>query len=364
MIKAVIQAGGLGTRISTITNNKIPKAMIEIDGYPVLYHQIINLKMNNINDIIIIVGFLGNVIKDYFGDGKKIGVNISYIEENPNNLLGTAGSLFYLKNKIDDDFIFLLADIFIDINFLKMIEFHKSHDGDITLFTHPNSHPYDSDLVVADYNNKVISFDSKNNDRSNYNYNNLVNAGVMIFSKNVLEYIKSNDKYSYEVDIVEPLIEKGMVYSYKSTEYAKDIGTPDRFNKVVADYYNGICAKKNFSNKQKAFFLDCDDIVNYNKNIISLKDNIVSFLSSINNSEYLCFVICNKYIFNKESFVRYLDTILGKKGVYIDEMFFYKDDINILLYDISNKYNIDLDLSIINFNNSFVSLSKIKRLMI
>ena len=196
-MKAIIQAGGKGTRISSITGDTIPKPMLEISGYPILYHQILNLKKSGIDDITIIVGHLGEIIKDYFKDGHDLGVNISYITEDPTKPLGTAGALYYLKDKVDDDFIFLLADVFIDIDFKKMADFHYEHKAEVTLLTHPNSHPFDSDLVVADKNNKVTSFDHKTNDRTKYNYHNLVNAGIMIFSKETLDLIKEEKKYSY-----------------------------------------------------------------------------------------------------------------------------------------------------------------------
>ena len=86
-MKAVIQAGGKGTRISSITGDVIPKPMLEVAGYPILYHQIMNLKKSGINDITIIVGHLGEIIQNYFGNGDKLGVNINYVVENASNYL-------------------------------------------------------------------------------------------------------------------------------------------------------------------------------------------------------------------------------------------------------------------------------------
>ncbi|UKI29235.1 MAG: nucleotidyltransferase family protein [Clostridium sp.] len=183
-MKAVIQAGGKGTRISEITGDVIPKPMLEISGYPILYHQMMNLKKNGITDITIIIGHLGNVIKDYFKDGKELGLNISYVEEDPQKPLGTAGSLYFLKDKLKENFVFLLADVFIDIDFEKMEQYHIANNADVTLLTHPNGHPFDSDLVVEE-GGVVKSFDYKTNDRTKYNYSNLVNAGIMIFSPSV-----------------------------------------------------------------------------------------------------------------------------------------------------------------------------------
>lgn len=335
-MKAVIQAGGKGTRISSITGDVIPKPMLEIDGYPILYHQIMNLKKSGITDITLIIGHLGNIIKDYFKDGKKLGININYIEEDPNKPLGTAGSLYYLKDTMKDDFIFLLADVFLDIDFRKMIEFHQNKKASVTLLTHPNSHPFDSDLVVVDGNNQVLKFDHKTNDRSKYDYNNLVNAGVMIFSSYTLDFIKDEGKYSYEKDIVEPLIKEGKVYSYKSTEYAKDMGTPERYQRVEEDYFEGICESRNLLNKQKAIFLDRDGTINKlvgflkKPEDLELLPGVAEAIKMINNSEYLCIVVTNQPVVARgdvtfeelDEIHKKLETLLGRDEAYIDDLYF------------------------------------------
>lgn len=335
-MQAVIQAGGKGTRISSITGDTIPKPMLEIDGYPILYHQLMNLKKNNIKEITIIDGHLGHIIKEYFGNGEKLGLNIQYVDEDPDNPLGTAGSLYDLKNKITDDFIFLLADVFIDIDFQKMYEFHQSNHADVTLLTHPNSHPFDSDLIVADDKSQVQALDSKNNDRSNYYYNNLVNAGVMIFSPKVLDFIKEKKKYSYEKDIVMPLIKSGKVYSYKSSEYAKDMGTPERYEQVKKDYSNGLPNNRNLKNKQKAIFLDRDGTINEyvgflrNTDDLRLMDNVAEAIKMINSSEYLAIVVTNQPVIARGEVTidelndihKKMETLLGNDGAYIDDLYY------------------------------------------
>lgn len=335
-MKAVIQAGGKGTRISSITGDIIPKPMLEISEYPILYYQIMNLKKYGITDITIIVGHLGNIIQNYFQDGKKFGVNISYVVEDPNKPLGTAGALYYLKDKINDDFVFLLADVFIDIDFKKMEEFHYKNSAGVTLLTHPNSHPFDSDLVVVDNKNKVLTFDHKTNDRTNYNYHNLVNAGVMIFSKDTLDLIKEEKKYSYEKDIVVPLIEQGKVFSYKSSEYAKDMGTPERYAHVQEDYNKGLPASKNLSNKQKCIFLDRDGTINEyvgflrNEEQMKLIPGVSQAIRNINDSEYLCIVITNQPVIARgevtitqlEEIHKKMEKLLGNDGAFINDLYY------------------------------------------
>ena len=335
-MKAVIQAGGKGTRVSSITGDTIPKPMLEISGKPILYHQIMNLKRYGITDITIIVGHLGNVIEDYFKDGSSLGVNISYVEEDPNKPLGTAGSLYYLKDIIDEDYIFLLADVFIDINFNKMEEFHKKNNADVTLLTHPNSHPFDSDLVVCNDNDKVITFDHKTNDRTKYNYHNLVNAGVMIFSKRTLELLTEEKKYSYEKDIVEPLIKEEKVFSYKSSEYAKDMGTPERYQKVQDDYDAGIPFSRNLENKQKCIFLDRDGTINEFVGLLTKADmlelipGVGEAIQRINDSEYLCIVVTNQPVIARgnttieelNNIHMKMEKLLGEEGAYINDLYY------------------------------------------
>lgn len=335
-MKAVIQAGGKGTRISSITGDIIPKPMLEISEYPILYYQIMNLKKYGITDITIIVGHLGNIIQNYFQDGKKFGVNISYVVEDPNKPLGTAGALYYLKDKINDDFVFLLADVFIDIDFKKMEEFHYKNNAGVTLLTHPNSHPFDSDLIVVDNRNKVLTFDHKTNDRTNYNYHNLVNAGVMIFSKDTLDLIKEEKKYSYEKDIVVPLIEQGRVFSYKSSEYAKDMGTPERYAHVQEDYNKGLPESRNLSNKQKCIFLDRDGTINEyvgflrNEEQMKLIPGVAQAIRNINDSEYLCIVITNQPVIARgevtitqlEEIHKKMEKLLGNDGAFINDLYY------------------------------------------
>ena len=335
-MKAVIQAGGKGTRVSSITGNKIPKPMLEVDGYPILYHQIMNLKKSNITDIVLIVGYLGEVIEQYFGDGKKLGVHIDYFRENPDYPLGTAGALYYLKNTIKDDFVFLLADIFIDVDFIKMKKFHDDNNADVTLFTHPNSHPYDSDLVVVDSSNVVSGFDYKTNDRSKYDYHNVVNAGIMIFSPIVFRYLKEEKKYNYEKDIIFPLIKDGRVLSYKSTEYARDMGTPERYEKIKNDYFSGYTATRNLFNPQKCIFLDRDGTINQHVGFLKSKDQfqllpgVVEAIKKINGSDYLCIVVTNQPVIARgeasfqdlDDIHKRFETILGENGAYVDDIYF------------------------------------------
>lgn len=162
-MEAVIMAGGKGTRLQSVAKD-IPKPMIKILGKPLLEYQIDSLRESGIDNIILIIGYLGNIIQEYFADGTKFGVNIQYIiEEKP---LGTAGALYYLKEKIQGDFVFVFGDLLLDIDWNRFVGFHKKNNGLITLYGHPNSHPYDSDVIVSDENNRVIKIEPKKDRKS------------------------------------------------------------------------------------------------------------------------------------------------------------------------------------------------------
>ena len=148
-MQAVIMAGGKGTRLAALTKDEIPKPMVPVAGKPLLLWQVECLKENGITDLIMVIGHLGEKIQEYFGDGSKFGVQIEYfVEEVP---LGTAGSFYYLKKMLKEDtFLMMSGDLLFDIDFDRMVRFHKEKGSAATLFVHPNGHPHDSDLLVLD----------------------------------------------------------------------------------------------------------------------------------------------------------------------------------------------------------------------
>ncbi len=332
-MKAVIMAGGKGTRISSITTD-IPKAMMPIVGIPIILHQINCLKKSGINEIYVVIGHLGNVIKNYLKDGSDFNVKIKYIEESLP--LGTGGALYYLKNYISDDFVFLFGDVFLSVDFNRMINYHCSKKSDATLFVHPNIHPYDSVLVNSDINGKIIDIDSKRTARD-YDYKNNVNAGIFIFSPKIFNYVKEPVKTDLENNIIVPMINDGCnMFTYKSTEYAKDMGTPERYYDVNQDCESGLVEARNLSNPQKCIFLDRDGTINEYVGFLRKKEDmklipgVVEAIRKINNSEYLCIVVTNQPVVARgevsfselNNIHKKLETLLGNEGVYVDDIYF------------------------------------------
>lgn len=339
-MKVVIMAGGRGTRISSIAND-IPKPMIKIMGKPVLEHELECLKKQGLTDIIITVGHLGHIIVDYFGDGSGIspvtgepfGVAIEYYTEK--EPLGNAGALFKIKDKLTEDFLLLNGDAIFDINFNRFIGFHKEHGGIATLFTHPNSHPYDSGLIFADENNSVQKWLTKEDERPQW-YRNRVNAGLHVLSPKVLETKIDTPKVDLDRQLLKPLAGTGKMFCYDSPEYVKDMGTPDRYEAICRDYDNGRVQAKNLTNKQKAIFLDRDGTINqyvgFLRNIddFELLPGVCDAIKRINQSGYLAIVATNQPVIARgdvsfselQEIHNKMETLLGEQGAYLDGIYF------------------------------------------
>ena len=339
-MKAVIMAGGRGTRISSVARD-IPKPMIRIGNMPVLEHEIGCLKRQGFTDLIITVSHLGDIIMDYFGDGSKIspvtgesfGVSIEYyFEKEP---LGNAGALFRLKDKLTEDFLLLNADAIFDVDFNRFVAFHKEKGGIATLFTHPNSHPYDSGLILADDNGAVEQWLTKEDPRPTY-YRNRVNAGLHVLSPEVLNVDVITPKVDLDRQLLKPLAGSGKMFCYDSPEYVKDMGTPERYEAVCRDFREGKVQARNLKNPQKAVFLDRDGTINRYVGFLRKEEDfellpgVAEAIGKINASGYLAIVVTNQPVIARgevtvpelQNIHNKMETLLGYKGVYLDAIYY------------------------------------------
>lgn len=334
-MQAVIMAGGKGTRLAALTKDEIPKPMVPVAGKPLLLWQVERLKENGITDIIMVIGHLGEKIQEYFGDGSDYGVQIRYFVETVP--LGTAGSFYYLKAMLKDDtFIMMSGDLLFDIDFERMVRFHKDKNSAATLFVHPNGHPYDSDLLVLDSEDRAVRFDSKHNIRD-YWYDNCVNAGIFVLDKKICDRVLEPVKRNLENDIIKGMIEDGEpVYGYRSPEYVKDVGTVERINQALSDIESGFIADKCLKQKQRCIFLDRDGTINqyrgfvYKEEDFELEECALEAIRKINKSGYLGIVVTNQPVVARglceiedvERTHKKLATLLGREGVYLDDILF------------------------------------------
>ena len=349
-MKVVIMAGGKGTRIASVRSD-VPKPMIQICGKPILEHQIDNLKACGLTDIILVIGYLGDKIKEYFGDGSRIGVNIEYfVEDHP---LGTAGALFKMP-QLTEDFLLLCGDVIIDVDFNRFIAFHKEKKAWASLVAHPNGHPYDSSLLVTEIDapktvggmpedtHRVIRWMAKEDERTYYK--NRVNAGIELISPDLLKetmkhfvprHPETPDKIDLDRDVLKPNIPSGRIFAYDTPEYIKDMGTPDRFYETEKDIESGKVHARNLKNKQKAIFLDRDGTINKmvgfvtNPEQFELIEGAAEAIKTINKSGYLAIVVTNQPVIARgdctfeelQTIHDKMETELGKVGAFVDAIY-------------------------------------------
>jgi D-glycero-D-manno-heptose 1,7-bisphosphate phosphatase len=330
-MKVVIMAGGKGTRLNSL-NSQLPKPLIDINNKPILLWQIETLKRQGFNDIIITIGFLGEKIRAYFGDGTKFGVNITYfLETEP---LGTAGSLFKLYNHLSENFILINGDLVFDVDFSKMIQFHYEKNSFATILTHPNNHPFDSSIIIQDYKSNIV-LDWLNKEDNRIWYRNLVNSGIHILKKQLFNSNVYEEFCDLDRNILKPLVKSRKLFSYTSPEYVKDVGTPDRFYATENDLKNGLVKSSNLTLKQKAAFFDRDGTINIYKGFLRNIDDfelipeIDKVISKYNDLGYIVIVITNQPVIARGEVTwtklnqihNKMETLLGKKGAYINDIF-------------------------------------------
>lgn len=377
-MQAVIMAGGKGTRLRSVTGDELPKPLALVLGKPILQWQVECLREGGVSEILMVVGYLGHKIEEFFGDGSAFGVHITYFhEETP---LGTAGALALIKERLEPVFWLVFGDVIFDIDLDRMQRFHQEKKALATLFVHPNSHPFDSDLLVMDKTGAVLEMKGKDVPREGW-YHNQVNAGFYLLDRAVCNEIQKNVKTGLEKDVLLPLAAKsGRVYGYVSPEYIKDVGTPERITAAARDLEQGIVARRNLRHPQRCVFLDRDGTINEYRGLVSREKDLVldphaaEAIRMLNENGWLAIVVTNQPVVARglcdietvEQIHAKMETLLGREGAYLDNICFCphhpdkgypeenpvfkischcrKPDIG-MLENCARKYNIDLSSS-------------------
>lgn len=331
-MKAVILAGGKGTRLGSLTS-AIPKPLVEINGKSILEHQLDYLKKENITDIIVLTGHFGQKIHDFLGDGSPFGLKIECLQES--TPLGTAGCLAAVRDRLTADFLVLYGDVILDINIQGLTKFHFDHQAAATLVVHPNDHPGDSDLVVADQDWKVKTFISKKEHGGNF-LDNLVNAAMYILSPAILDYIVL-EKSDFIRDVFPRILkDQKAIFAYNTTEYIKDVGTLERIERVGKHLKSGLVAQRNLTKPQKAIFIDRDGTINEEIGLLADEKDLrlipgsENAIKKINQSGFLAVCVTNQPVIARHlcdlndlaNIHKKLATLLGAGNAYLDRLYF------------------------------------------
>jgi len=228
-MKALILAGGLGTRLRELSGD-LPKPMISVAGKPFIEYIILNLRDQGIKEVVIAVHHMADKIKSYFGSGNRWEVDITYSEEE--EPLGTGGAIKKAEKYLDDTFLVLNGDSYCNFNLKDFVEFHNSKRSKATLLlTKVSSEEAKNFGSVILNENKIVDFSEK----SSHNDEVLVNCGVYLFEPTILDYIPSNKKVSIEDDIFPVLANSGLLCGYRNEGYFSDIGRPETYKKFKKD---------------------------------------------------------------------------------------------------------------------------------
>ncbi len=238
-MQAVILAGGAGTRLRPLTL-AVPKPMIKINGKPFLQYILEELKKYGVRDIILCVGYLADKFKEYFGDGSKLGINLSYSVER--EFLGTAGAVKLAEKYLEDDFVLMNGDTYLPIDYAEIYgEFKKSGKMGL-MVVYDNREKVALENVSVDDQGLVDAYEKKEplkkgdqlvevktGPSKDYKY---VDAGVYVFNRDILKLIERGRFVSLEGDVYPELIKSRQLKAHITSKRYYDLGTPERMELI------------------------------------------------------------------------------------------------------------------------------------
>lgn len=237
MTQILIIAGGYGTRIASIAREQ-PKCMLDVEKKPFLEYQIELFKKQGFKDIIFCLGHLADVVMDYFKDGSRFGLNITYSLEK--ETLGTAGAIKLAEKKIDGNFIVFYGDVFTDMDINDFLEFHEKKKGIASISIRKKKDPTKSSSIITITNQRVTSFIEKPSSEQVMRFENVekyINNGIYVCRKEILGYIPKNKPCDFGFDLFPGILEKGeKIYGYATEDYFREIGTPRKYELFLDEF--------------------------------------------------------------------------------------------------------------------------------
>ena len=332
--QAVIVAGGKATRLGPI-GEQLPKALLPVGDQPLLGHSLQLLQRHGIKDVIICTGHLSEHIQDYACDGTQWGLRIRYSQET--TPLGTAGCLRAIEPPASTDFLVLYADVLMELDLGALLEAHYQSGADATLVVHPNNHPHDSDLIDIDPTTGLVKAIHRKPHAPNTWLPNRVNACLYVLSPQVLKLIPRGIKADCAHDLFPSALEAGYrLLAYRTAEYLKDIGTPDRVREAEQDIRSGRVAMANRNHARGAVFLDRDGVLVREVDLLSDPDKLellpgaAGAVRRLNQAGWLVVVVTNQPVVARglcdvgtvELIHRKLETLLGNEGAFLDAIYY------------------------------------------
>jgi len=235
-MKAVVMAGGFGTRIQPLTNSR-PKPMLPVVNRPMMENTMMRLRDLGIKEFIVLLYFKPEVIKDYFGDGSKFGINITYVV--PDDDYGTAGAVKLAQEHIgDDNFIIISGDLVTDFDFQKIFDYHRQKESKLTITLTSVENPLEFGVVIANEEGKIEKFLEKPS--WGEVFSDTINTGIYIIEPEILKYIPKGENFDFAKDLFPQLMKEGVeLIAGNAKGYWRDVGNPDSYREVHEDIMSG-----------------------------------------------------------------------------------------------------------------------------
>jgi mannose-1-phosphate guanylyltransferase / phosphomannomutase len=230
-VKAVVMAGGEGTRLRPLTSNQ-PKPMVPIVGKPCMEHILELLKQHGLDDVIVTLAFMPQAIRSYFGNGDNVGVTIEYsVEESP---LGTAGSVRLASGRLDETCLVISGDALCDVDLTDLIRFHREKGAAVTIGLKSVENPLEFGIVVTDEEGRIERFLEKPS--WSQVFSDTINTGIYVLEPEVLRHVPTDGPYDFSKELFPLLLEMGRpLYGYVFDDYWQDIGNLDQFRQANFD---------------------------------------------------------------------------------------------------------------------------------
>jgi len=234
-VKAVIMAGGEGTRLRPLTMNQ-PKPMLPMGNRPMAEHIIALLRRHGFDEIVVTVAFLANTIRTYFGDGSDFGVRLVYaIEETP---LGTAGSVLNAREELDERFLVISGDVLTDVDLSALVAFHEERGAAATIALKSMENPLEFGIVITDEKGRIERFLEK--PTWGQVFSDTINTGIYVLEPEVLDHVAEGKSVDFSGEVFPALLESGMaLYGWVTESYWEDVGTLDAYLRAHKDVLDG-----------------------------------------------------------------------------------------------------------------------------
>ncbi len=385
-VSVVIAIGGKGTRLQKITG-ETPKPLFPVEGISTLKRCLDELNQYGFQKIILSTCFRKDLFQEFLSENRKFFKELIIFEEN--KPLGECGALWKIRDMLSPQTLFINGDLIFSIDLERLYKFHNRLSADITLVTHPSSHPEDSDMISCPNGTFIEKLFFKSRDSQEDKTLPLLGfSGISIFNTSIIDDFSPKKEEAvnnlFSLLVGNSFKNNKRIYSYNTSEYIKDMGTEKRYFEVSKAVRENLLKKKNYSNPQKALFLDRDNtLIKCEKGsyILSLKDIIfidknIKKIAQFSNKYSIIAIVTNQpqISMNKlsletlEEINNYIIHYCRTKSLLIDTVIWcphhphkgYEDEYKLLksdcfcrkpnpgmLFELSNERNINLNASLL-----------------